>query len=149
MSSANGLSAAPPAQWFDPFVQHNLVLGKTTWQAAAKVDLPFVDQATQPNRQGFLVPSKSPLLGGNPGDLSFRDHAAGKGLQKDFPDSHESHATTSLHAVASRLGLWPGRTDDRMTTSASAQTQPVRHKLLATWLRRGERERRVSRILRL
>jgi len=134
MSSANGLSAAPPAQRFDPFVQHNLVLGKTTWKAAAKVDLPFVDQATQPNREGFLVPSKSPLLGGNPGDLSFRDHAAGEGLQKDFPDSHENHVTTSLHAVASRLGLWPGRTDDRMTTSAFAQTQPVRHKLLATWL---------------
>jgi len=134
VSGANGLSAAPPAQRFDPFVQHNLVLDKTTWQAAAKVDLPFVDQSPQPNCQGFLVPSKSALLGGNPRDLVFRDHAAGKGLQKDFPDSHESHVTTSLHAVASRLGLWPGRTDDRMTTSAFAQTQPVRHKLLATWL---------------
>ena len=57
---ATVLFAATPAYWFDPFVQHNFLLEKTTWQEAAKVDLPFVDQATQPNRQGFLVSSKSP-----------------------------------------------------------------------------------------
>ena len=107
MSSANGLSAAAPAQRFDPFVQHNLVPDKTAGQSAPKVDLPLVDQAPQPKRQGFLVPGKSTLLGRNPGDLSFRDHAAGEGLQKDFSDSHESHVTTSLHCVASRLGPRP------------------------------------------
>ena len=112
MSSAYGLSAAPPAQRFDPFVQHNLVLNKATRQAAAKIDLPFVHQATEPDRQGFLVPSKGTLLGSNPGDLSFRDHAAGEGLQKDFPDRHESHVTTSLHAVAPRRCPWLHRGND-------------------------------------
>jgi hypothetical protein len=49
------------------------------------------------------------LVGGNPGDLMLRDHAAGEGLQKDFPDCHESHVTTSLHAVAPSLAAWlPG-----------------------------------------
>jgi len=120
MSSANGLSASPPAQRFDPFVQHNLVLDKTTWQAAAEVDQAFVDQSPQPNRQGFLVPSKRALLGGNPGDLAFRDHAAGEGLQKDFPDSHESHVTTSLHTVASAACPWPDRASDSTIPRALA-----------------------------
>ena len=130
MSSANGLSAAPPAQRFDPFVQHNLVLGKTTWQAAAEVDRAFVDQSPQPNRQGFFVPSKSALLGGNPGDLALRDHAAGEGLQKDFPDSHESHVTTSLHPVASAAYPWP--------QPGQRLTDQDRHKLLAAWIREGD-----------
>lgn len=107
VSGADGRYAAAPAQWFDPLVQHNLVPDKTAWQSAPKVDLPLVDQAPQPKRQGFLVPGKGTLLGGNPGDLSFRDHTAGEGLQKDFTDSHESHVTKSLHGVTSRLGLRP------------------------------------------
>ena len=112
VSGADGRYAAAPAQWFDPLVQHNLVPDKTAWQSAPKVDLPLVDQAPQPKRQGFLVPSKGTLLGGNPGDLSFRDHTAGEGLQKDFPDRHESHVTTSLHAVAPSLAAWlPGLGD--------------------------------------
>ena len=106
VSGANGGSAAAPAQRFDPFVQHNLVPDKTAWQSAPKVDLPLVDQAPQPKRQGFLVPGKGTLLGGNPGDLMLRDHTAGEGLQKDFPDCHESHVTTSLHAVAPGLAPW-------------------------------------------
>ena len=106
MSGANGLSAAAPAQRFDPFVHHNLVLNKTTGQAATEVDLPLIYQAPQPKRQGFLVAGKSTLVGGNPGDFMFRDHTAGEGLQKDFSDSHESHVTTSLHAVAPGLAVW-------------------------------------------
>ena len=106
-SGANRGPAAAPAERFDPFVEHKLVLDKTTGQAAAEVDLPLIYQAPQPKRQGFLVPGKGTLLGGNPGDLSFRDHTAGEGLQKDFTDSHESHVTKSLHGVTSRLGLRP------------------------------------------
>jgi hypothetical protein len=112
LSSENGLSAAPPAQRFNPFVQYELVLDKTTRQAATNVDLAFVDQAPHPNRQGFLVPSKSALLGGHPGDLSFGDHAAGEGLQKDFPDSHESHVTTLLHPVVPMVCPWSDRSND-------------------------------------
>ena len=107
VSGVNGGSAAAPAQRFDPFVQHNLVPDKTAWQSAPKVDLPLVDQAPQPKRQGFLVPGKGTLLGGNPGDFSFRDHTAGEGLQKDFTDSHGRYVTTSLHLVVPRLGPRP------------------------------------------
>ena len=46
------------------------------------------------------------LVGVNSGDLILRDHTAGEGLQKDFSDSHESHVTTSLHAVAPGLAAW-------------------------------------------
>ena len=106
MSGTNGRSAAAPAERFDPFVEHKLVLDKTTRQAAAEVDLPLIYQAPQPKRQGFLVAGKSTLVGGNPGDFMFRDHTAGEGLQKDFPDCHESCVTTSLHAVAPGLAAW-------------------------------------------
>ena len=106
MSGASGRSAAAPAERFNPFVEHKLVLDKTTRQAAAKVDLPLVYQAPQPKRQGFLVAGKGALVGGNPGDLMLRDHTARDRLQKDFPDCHESHVTTSLHAVAPGLAVW-------------------------------------------
>ena len=106
MSGANRGPAAAPAERFDPFVQHKLVLNKTTGQAATEVDLPLIYQAPQPKRQGFLVAGKSTLVGGNPGDFMLRDHTAGEGLQKDFPDSHESCVTTSLHAVAPGLAAW-------------------------------------------
>ena len=106
MSDTNGRSAAAPAERFDPFVEHKLVLDKTTGQAAPEVDLPLIYQAPQPKRQGFLVAGKSTLVGGNPGDFMLRDHTAGEGLQKDFPDSHESHVTTSLHAAAPSLAAW-------------------------------------------
>ena len=106
MSGASGRYAAAPAQRFDPFVEHKLVLNKTTRQAATKVDLPIVYQAPQPKRQGFLVAGKGTLVGGNPGDFMFRDHTAGEVLQKDFPDCHESCVTTSLHAVAPGLAAW-------------------------------------------
>ena len=106
MSGANSCCAAAPAERFDPFVEHKLVLDKTTWQAASEVDLTLVYQAPQPKRQCFLVAGKGALVGGNPGDLMLRDHAAGEGLQKDFPDCHESHVTTSLHAVAPSLAAW-------------------------------------------
>ena len=106
MSGASGRYAAAPAQRFDPFVQHKLVLDKTTWQAATEVDLPLIYQASQSNRQGFLVAGKGALVGGNPGDLMLRDHTAGEGLQKDFADCHESHVTTSLHAAAPSLAAW-------------------------------------------
>jgi len=112
VSGANRCSAAAPAQRFDPFVEHKLVLDKTTWQAAAEVDLPLIYQAPQPKRQGFLVACKGALVGGNPGDFMLRDHTAREGLQKDFPDCHESHVTTSLHAVAPSLAAWlPGLGD--------------------------------------
>ena len=106
MSGTNGRSAAAPAKRFDPFVEHKLVLDKTTRQAASKVDLPLVYQAPQPKRQGFLVAGKGALVGGNPGDFMLRDHTARDRLQKDFPDCHESHVTTSLHAVAPGLAPW-------------------------------------------
>ena len=82
------------------------MLDKTTRQAASKVDLPLVYQAPQPKRQGFLVAGKGTLVGGNPGDFMFRDHTAGEGLQKDLSESHESHVTTLLHAVAPGLAVW-------------------------------------------
>ena len=106
MSGANGRSATAPAQRFDPFVEHKLVLDKTARQAAPEVDLPLVYQASQPKRQGFLVAGKGALVGGNPGDLMLRDHTARDRLQKDFPDCHESHVTTSLHAAAPSLAAW-------------------------------------------
>ena len=106
MSGANSCCAAAAAERFDPFVQHKLVLDKTARQAAPEVDLPLVYQAPQPKRQGFLVASKGALVGGNPGDLMLRDHTARDRLQKDFPDCHESHVTTSLHAVAPSLAPW-------------------------------------------
>ena len=109
MSDTNGRSAAAPAERFNPFVEHKLVLDKTTRQAAAKVDLPLVYQAPQPKRQGFLVAGKGALVGGNPGDFMLRDHTARDRLQKDFPDCHESHVTTSLHAVAPGLAPWLAR----------------------------------------
>ena len=83
------------------------------WQAATKVDLPLVDQAPQPKRQGFLVAGKGNLLGGDPGDLMLRDHTTRDGLQKDFPDCHESHVTTSLHAVVPGLAPWLERATSR------------------------------------
>ena len=106
MSGASGSYAAAPAQRFDPFVEHKLVLNKATWQAAAEVDLPLIYQAPQPKRQGFLVAGKGALVGGDPGDLMFRDHTARDRLQKDFPDCHESHVTTSLHPAAPSLAAW-------------------------------------------
>ena len=106
MSGTNGRSAAAPAERFDPFVEHKLVLNKTTRQATTEVDLPLIYQAPQPKRQGFLVAGKGALVGGNPGDLMLRDHTARDRLQKDFPDCHESHVTTSLHAVAPGLAPW-------------------------------------------
>jgi len=106
VSGASGRYAAAPAQRFDPFVEHKLVLDKTTRQAAAEVDLPLVYQAPQPKRQGFLVAGKGTLVGGNPGDFMLRNHTTRDRLQKDFPDRHESHVTTSLHAVAPSLAAW-------------------------------------------
>jgi hypothetical protein len=106
VSGTNGRSAAAAAERFDPFVEYKLVLDKTTRQAASKVDLPLVYQAPQPKRQGFLVAGKSTLVGGNPGNFMLRDHTARDRLQKDFPDCHESHVTTSLHAVAPGLAPW-------------------------------------------
>jgi len=117
VSGANGRSAAAPAQRFDPFVEHKLVLDKTTRQAAAKVDLPLVYQPPQPKRQGFLVAGKGALMGGNPGDFMLRDHTTRDGLQKDFSDCHESHVTTSLHAAAPSLAPW--------LDQASGSTRPV------------------------
>ena len=90
MSGASGRSAAAPA-----------------WQAATKVYLPLVDQAPQPKRQGFLVAGKATLLGGDPRDLMLRDHTTRDGLQKDFPDRHESDVTTSLHLAAPSLAPRP------------------------------------------
>ena len=106
VSGANSCCAAAPAQRFDPFVEHKLVLDKTTRQAAAEVDLPLIYQAPQPKRQGFLVAGKGALVGGNPGDFMLRNHTARDRLQKDFPDCHESHVTTSLHAAAPGLAAW-------------------------------------------
>ena len=42
MSGTNCRYAAAPAERFDPFIEHKLVLDKTTRQATAKVDLPLV-----------------------------------------------------------------------------------------------------------
>ena len=106
MSGANSCCAAAAAERLDPFVEHKLVLDKTTRQAASKVDLPLVYQSPQPKRQGFLVAGKGALMGGNPGDFMLRDHTARDRLQKDFPDCHESCVTTSLHAVAPGLAPW-------------------------------------------
>ena len=106
MSGANSCCAAAAAERLDPFVEHKLVLDKTTGQAAPEVDLPLVYQAPQPKRQGFLVAGKGALMGGNPGDFMLRDHTARDRLQKDFPDCHESCVTTSLHAVAPGLAPW-------------------------------------------
>jgi hypothetical protein len=78
----------------------------SAWQAATKVYLPLVDQAPQPKRQGFLVAGKATLLGGDPRDLMLRDHTTRDGLQKDFPDRHESDVTTWLHLAAPGLAPW-------------------------------------------
>lgn len=107
MSGASGRSAAAPA-----------------WQAATKVDLPLVDQAPQPKRQGFLVAGKGTLLGGDPGDLMLSDHTTRDGLQKDFPDCHESDVTTSLHLAAPSLAPWLDHATDSLCFRCVVVLQP-------------------------
>lgn len=107
MSGASGRSAASPA-----------------WQAATKVDLPLVDQAPQPKRQGFLVAGKGTLLGGDPGNLMLRDHTTRDGLQKNFPDRHESDVTTSLHTAAPGLAPWLGHASGSLRFRCVVVLQP-------------------------
>ena len=90
----------PAAQGLDPVVEDLLVLDDPAGGPAAEVDLPLVDQASEPDRDGLLMPRKGALLGCDPGDLMFRDDAGDDRLEEDLPESHESHVTKSLHPVA-------------------------------------------------
>ena len=79
-------------------------------EATAEVDLPFVEQSPEPDRQGGFVTSKAALLPGDPGDFLLCDHPAGYGLQKDGPKAHERDVTYLLHhGSLAGLVVQPGR----------------------------------------
>jgi len=79
-------------------------------EAAAQVDLSFIEQSSEADGQGGFVAGKTALLNGHPGDLLLRDHPAGNGLQENGSQAHERDVTDLLHH-ASFAGLVapPGR----------------------------------------
>ena len=66
-------------------------------EAAAEVDLPFVEQSPKPDGNGFFVAGKAALLRCHPSDFLLRDDPAGHRLQEELAERHESHVTKSLH----------------------------------------------------
>ena len=52
----------PAAQGLDPVVEDLLVVDDPAGDPAAKIHLPLVDQASEPDRDGLLMPSKGALL---------------------------------------------------------------------------------------
>ena len=73
---------------------------------ASEIDLPRVDQASEPDRNSFFVAGKGALLRRHPGDFILSDHAGDDRLQEDLAESHESRVTKSLHPVVCAGRAW-------------------------------------------
>lgn len=88
--------SAPAPQRFDPLVQHLAVPLQVRCDPAAQLDLPFIEQASQPLHRCLLCPGEAILLAQQPVDLGLGDHPGAQALKEQLASGHR-FVTKLLH----------------------------------------------------
>ena len=100
LSVRGGLKPTNPAAGFietatepDPaaFFAHGASLPSTQGcgQAAPQIDVAGIDEPTEAECRGHLLPTEAVLMGGHPVDLVLSDHTTAEGGEENFAEGHE------------------------------------------------------------
>ena len=100
MLSASGAleqrGSPPPSQRFDPRIQP-LAVREPVWRnPASQLDVPLIEQSSQPLHRRLLGPGETALLAEQPIDVSLGDHPGAEGLEEQLASGHQD-VTELLH----------------------------------------------------
>lgn len=80
--------SASPAQRLKPLVQHLLFPLAVRGNPAPQVDVPVIQQSSQPLHRRLFGPGEATLLAEQPVDLGLGDHPGAEAFEKQLASSH-------------------------------------------------------------